>query len=593
MSDWFTILEYRGPNDPSISYIPGVGIQGPKGDTGAAGPTGPAGADGNDGAKGLQWRGTYSSGTTYTLDDACSYNGSSYISLQANNLNHQPDISGSYWELLASKGDTGATGAAGADGADGADGTDGATGAQGPAGLNWLPAGWSNIVSYNVDDAVSHNGSSYVCILSHTNQEPPNGTYWDVLASKGDTGAAGTTDHGSLTGLSDDDHSQYHNDARGDARYYTETELDAGQLDNRYYTETEVNTLLDHGGLTGLTDDDHTQYHNDTRGDARYYTQTQLNGGQLDSLYADITAGVPSTGADNTVLKRTGVGATDWSFAKQEAVDVDTNITNFNLSNGALSASDINIQAALETLNTFTDTVTSSLSFLTSYNPDRPPSGLYASSDEFNGSISGSWAWGNQGAATDTATLDGALLNAVDASTHATDGLNCRFLAAPPGTTNFVVTLKASMNATQGGVTPTAGLVFMVGTPGTPTELHTLALCETATNGSSIKVDNLTSYNGTITAKSALSNVVTSWGMFVTRPIYYQIIYLHSTTEVFNFFSHDGIVWYALGNYALTGRPDYIGRFVDANQSSGSSIPSQFSYWFRTMDNTTSQICGS
>lgn len=31
-------------------------------------------------------------------------------------------------------------------------------------------------------------------------------------------------DHGSLGGLGDDDHTQYHNDARGDARYYTETE---------------------------------------------------------------------------------------------------------------------------------------------------------------------------------------------------------------------------------------------------------------------------------------------------------------------------------------------------------------------------------
>lgn len=31
--------------------------------------------------------------------------------------------------------------------------------------------------------------------------------------------AAGTTDHGALTGLSDDDHAQYHTDARGDARY--------------------------------------------------------------------------------------------------------------------------------------------------------------------------------------------------------------------------------------------------------------------------------------------------------------------------------------------------------------------------------------
>lgn len=32
-------------------------------------------------------------------------------------------------------------------------------------------------------------------------------------------GGEGVTDHGALTGLADDDHSQYHNDARGDARY--------------------------------------------------------------------------------------------------------------------------------------------------------------------------------------------------------------------------------------------------------------------------------------------------------------------------------------------------------------------------------------
>lgn len=55
---------------------------------------------------------------------------------------------------------------------------------------------------------------------------------------------AGTPDHGDLTGLGDDDHAQYHNDARGDARYYTQAQLDNGQLDNRYYTETEVDNAL-------------------------------------------------------------------------------------------------------------------------------------------------------------------------------------------------------------------------------------------------------------------------------------------------------------------------------------------------------------
>jgi len=51
-------------------------------------------------------------------------------------------------------------------------------------------------------------------------------------------------DHGNLTGLADDDHPQYHDDMRGDARYYTETELNNGQLDNRYYTEAEINSRM-------------------------------------------------------------------------------------------------------------------------------------------------------------------------------------------------------------------------------------------------------------------------------------------------------------------------------------------------------------
>jgi hypothetical protein len=38
-------------------------------------------------------------------------------------------------------------------------------------------------------------------------------------------GGGGVSDHGALTGLTDDDHTQYHTDARGDARYQ---QLDAG-----------------------------------------------------------------------------------------------------------------------------------------------------------------------------------------------------------------------------------------------------------------------------------------------------------------------------------------------------------------------------
>jgi len=100
--------------------------------------------------------------------------------------------------------------------------------------------------------------------------------------------AAATNDHGELDGLGDDDHSQYHNDTRGDARYFTEAEhintsagvpdagkpivLDAGgQIDATMINDADV----DHGNLTGLGDDDHSQYHNDTRGDARYFTEAE------------------------------------------------------------------------------------------------------------------------------------------------------------------------------------------------------------------------------------------------------------------------------------------------------------------------------
>ena len=41
------------------------------------------------------------------------------------------------------------------------------------------------------------------------------------------SGGSGVADHGALTGLGDDDHLQYHTDARGDARYYTQAQVDA------------------------------------------------------------------------------------------------------------------------------------------------------------------------------------------------------------------------------------------------------------------------------------------------------------------------------------------------------------------------------
>lgn len=88
-----------------------------------------------------------------------------------------------------------------------------------------------------------------------------NGTTWDDLT-------AGVSDHGALTGLADDDHPQYMTSAETD----TSIAAHAGAADphtgyrlesadhSHQSTGAQAGTL-DHGlALTGLTDDDHTQY---------------------------------------------------------------------------------------------------------------------------------------------------------------------------------------------------------------------------------------------------------------------------------------------------------------------------------------------
>ncbi len=241
----------------------------------------------------------------------------------------------------------------------------------------------------------------------------------------------GSLEHHDLGGLGDDDHSQYHNDTRGDARYYTQsqiftkTELGASgsssvhwdnitntpsfasvswlefvlcrveeqsasgpgvPVDGMYYLDTDDDHLYkrvtgswvdqgassandrfidksdeevyewsgsawvvvagpaegdarivkddgdggaaqyvfdgsnwikfadvdwgDHGSLSGLTDDDHSQYHNDTRGDARYYQQSEFYGtsqGSQTPILTDSTGKIdvsflPPSGETNVMV---------------------------------------------------------------------------------------------------------------------------------------------------------------------------------------------------------------------------------------------------------------------------------------------------
>tara|TARA_R100000655_G_scaffold29511_2_gene59635 strand:- start:667 stop:4314 length:3648 start_codon:yes stop_codon:yes gene_type:complete len=74
-----------------------------------------------------------------------------------------------------------------------------------------------------------------------------------------------------------------------DGRYYTETELDAGQLDNRYYTETELNA--------GQLDN---RYYTETEADARFYN---LDSGE------EIQSGETWSAADDKIATTKAIDA--------------------------------------------------------------------------------------------------------------------------------------------------------------------------------------------------------------------------------------------------------------------------------------------
>ena len=71
------------------------------------------GTDGTNGTNGLTWKGTWSSSTSYAVNDAVTSNGSSYRRKVAGTTAGDPASDSTNWELIAAKGDAGAAGAAG------------------------------------------------------------------------------------------------------------------------------------------------------------------------------------------------------------------------------------------------------------------------------------------------------------------------------------------------------------------------------------------------------------------------------------------------------------------------------------------------
>jgi hypothetical protein len=133
VSDFINLLATSGVAGPQGPEGP----EGPEGAAGATGPQGPTGAQGNVGPvgpAGLDWQGTWVSGTSYVADDAVGYNGASYFCILATSGTTNPATDTTHWALLASQGATGPAGPTGATGATGPQGPTGPQGAQGVAG---------------------------------------------------------------------------------------------------------------------------------------------------------------------------------------------------------------------------------------------------------------------------------------------------------------------------------------------------------------------------------------------------------------------------------------------------------------------------
>ena len=58
--------------------------------------------------------------------------------------------------------------------------------------FNWRGA-YNGATAYSVDDVISYQGSSFVCILASTGNVPTNTTYWNVFAEGGDVATTLTT----------------------------------------------------------------------------------------------------------------------------------------------------------------------------------------------------------------------------------------------------------------------------------------------------------------------------------------------------------------------------------------------------------------
>jgi Collagen triple helix repeat (20 copies) len=169
----WAVLAAQGPAGP----VGAAGLAGVPGATGATGAQGPAGPQGPP----ASFQGTWLVGSSYALGSVVGFGGSSYVALTAS-VGREPDLSPTFWAVLAQ---------AGMAGTPGATGPPGPAGAPGMVGVTYRGT-WVAGTAYLADDVVTFGGATYLGTTTSLGSEPDvSPALWAVLAVNGALGATG------------------------------------------------------------------------------------------------------------------------------------------------------------------------------------------------------------------------------------------------------------------------------------------------------------------------------------------------------------------------------------------------------------------
>jgi hypothetical protein len=405
-----------------------------------------------------------------------------------------------------------------------------------------------------------------------------------VVEGTATAGGGGVSDHGALTGLGDDDHTQYHTDARGDARYWplstdlaTQAELDAHAADT-----TSVHGIADTSVLATDAEvsaavaaheaavDPHPTYLTQAEADALYEDAGAAAAAQAAAeatAAGALTTHTADTTAVHGIADTSALETTTGSQAKVDAHTGDTSdahdasAISFSPT-GTIAATDV--QAAIEEVAS--EATGGAIGGWPTNYADNTPSSPHAKDDEFDGTTLTSWTTTPTAPSVmDTnSTAAGKLYIETPVSSAALRGKYQSIPSYP-----FACAAKLTSHTATAGSSRTG--IFIA--PSGPTNATGTYHISWIQNLGAVAVCNQ-QFGGTF-GSNAGSSVQPS------QPLYLQIL-CTSATSVSFLVSLDGVIWTTIVTLNPAGAgitPGVMGLYA-SSEGLASPVTARFE-WFR------------